>query len=152
MASESSTRTTRLSGELDERYEEYRDSRDMTDAEALRVLIRTGLEAEEDDGPTPEEIRDELREEIRELSERQETRFEKAGYLTAAVVAGTSPLAGMFLTSVFSLWVAMLLGLLTALLGLLIGTATKITADTLTPRVTGFSDADTADAAEEVST
>lgn len=43
MTEESSTRTTRLSGELDERYENYRDELDMTDAEALRSLIRDGL-------------------------------------------------------------------------------------------------------------
>jgi hypothetical protein len=49
MAAESSTRTTRLSGDLDDRYIEYRDGNDMTDAEALRHLIRTGLEEEEKD-------------------------------------------------------------------------------------------------------
>ena len=44
MAEDSSTRTTRLSGELDERYEQYRDERDMTDAEAIRALLRSGLD------------------------------------------------------------------------------------------------------------
>lgn len=49
MAAESSTRTTRLSGDLDDRYIEYRDGNDMTDAEALRHLIRTGLEEAQKD-------------------------------------------------------------------------------------------------------
>ena len=44
MAEDSSTRTTRLTGELDERYEQYRDERDMTDAEAIRALLRSGLD------------------------------------------------------------------------------------------------------------
>lgn len=41
--SESSTRTTRLSGELDSQYTTYRDENDMTDAEAMRSLVRSGL-------------------------------------------------------------------------------------------------------------
>ena len=49
MAEDSSTRTTRLSGEMDRQYEEFRDGHDMTDAEALRTLIREGLN---DDEPT----------------------------------------------------------------------------------------------------
>lgn len=44
MSQESSTRTTRLKGELDERYEEYRDQNDMTDSEAMRSLVRKGLD------------------------------------------------------------------------------------------------------------
>lgn len=46
MPEQSSTRGTRLKGELDERYEEYRDDNDMTDSEALRSLVRAGLDAE----------------------------------------------------------------------------------------------------------
>lgn len=47
MPADSSTRTTRLSGDLDDRYETFRDSNDMTDAEALRTLIREGLDGGE---------------------------------------------------------------------------------------------------------
>jgi len=43
MADNTSTRTTRLSGDLDGRFVEYRDDNDMTNSEALRVLVRSGL-------------------------------------------------------------------------------------------------------------
>jgi hypothetical protein len=57
MTQKSSTRTTRIKGELDKKYEEYRDENDMTDSEALRSLVRAGLDAETgadggDQGPT----------------------------------------------------------------------------------------------------
>ena len=51
MAEESSTRTTRLSGELSKRYENYRDENDMTDAEAMRSLIRSSLDSRDSPGP-----------------------------------------------------------------------------------------------------
>lgn len=46
MPEQSSTRGTRLKGELDEKYQDYRDGNDMTDSEALRRLVRVGLDAE----------------------------------------------------------------------------------------------------------
>ena len=51
MAKESSTRTTRLSGDLSKRYENYRDENDMTDAEAMRSLIRSSLDSRDSPGP-----------------------------------------------------------------------------------------------------
>jgi hypothetical protein len=60
MAEESTTRTTRLSGELDRRYEEYRDKYDMTDAEALRSLLRGGLDEHESDDKPQRSATDEL--------------------------------------------------------------------------------------------
>ena len=57
MAEDSSTRTTRLSGELDERYEQYRDERDMTDAEAIRALLRSGLDEQ---APKPSGLTEKL--------------------------------------------------------------------------------------------
>lgn len=43
MADNTSTRTTRLSGDLDDRFTKYRGDNDMTNSEALRVLVRSGL-------------------------------------------------------------------------------------------------------------
>lgn len=43
---ESKTRTTRLKGDLDERYQSFRDRNDMTDSEAMRSLVRKGLNAD----------------------------------------------------------------------------------------------------------
>ena len=57
MAEDSSTRTTRLTGELDDRYEEYRDERDMTDAEAIRALLRSGLDEQ---APKPSGLTEKL--------------------------------------------------------------------------------------------
>ena len=44
MAEERSTRGVSLSGELDDKLVAYRDRNDMTTSEALRALIRDGLE------------------------------------------------------------------------------------------------------------
>lgn len=44
MASENPTRGTRLPENLDEEFEEFRDTNDMTNSEALRTLVREGLE------------------------------------------------------------------------------------------------------------
>ena len=46
MADSQPTRATRLPETLDERYTEFRDERGMTNSEALRALIRSGLEVE----------------------------------------------------------------------------------------------------------
>lgn len=44
MAESTPTRSTRFPEGLDERFTEYRDERDMTNSEALRSLVRAGLE------------------------------------------------------------------------------------------------------------
>lgn len=44
MADSNRTHATRLPDGLEERYSSYRDERDMTDSEALRSLIRSGLD------------------------------------------------------------------------------------------------------------
>jgi hypothetical protein len=46
MAQDTPTRSTRFPGDLDDRFEDYRDERDMTNSEALRSLVRTGLDYE----------------------------------------------------------------------------------------------------------
>jgi hypothetical protein len=43
------TRGARLREGLDEDFQEYRDEHQMTDTEALRDLVRTGLEANKED-------------------------------------------------------------------------------------------------------
>jgi hypothetical protein len=49
MGSQSQTRATRLPPHVDERFLEYRDKHDMSNSEALRELVRAGLEVEEGD-------------------------------------------------------------------------------------------------------
>lgn len=44
MADSNKTRATRLPDETDENFQRYRDENDMTNSEALRSLIRAGLE------------------------------------------------------------------------------------------------------------
>lgn len=44
MADSNKTRATRLPDETDEDFQEYRDKNDMTNSEALRSLIRAGLD------------------------------------------------------------------------------------------------------------
>lgn len=44
MADSNPTRATRLPGDMDEEFEKFRDVNDMTSSEALRSLIRLGLE------------------------------------------------------------------------------------------------------------
>ena len=52
MAESTPTRSTRFPEGLDERFTEYRDERDMTNSEALRSLVRAGLQEEtEPDNP-----------------------------------------------------------------------------------------------------
>jgi hypothetical protein len=50
----STTRSARLGGELNERFEQYKEERDMTVSEAGRALIRRGLEAEERQEDAPQ--------------------------------------------------------------------------------------------------
>jgi hypothetical protein len=45
MADNQPTRSTRLPETLDDQYTEYRDDKGMTNSEALRSLVRAGLEA-----------------------------------------------------------------------------------------------------------
>jgi hypothetical protein len=49
---------TRLESDTADRVDEYRDENEMTDAEAVRRLVRAGLEAQ--DHPTRQEIADKL--------------------------------------------------------------------------------------------
>jgi len=127
MGEDNPTRATRFPNDMDEKFVEYRDDRDMTSSEALRTLVRRGLEAEQAaaDEPTPSE----LQKELRELRDRQRTPLEEGGYLFASVVAGTSPIAMLYLTGLVSTPLAFVGGLAVALAGLLVGAATKIVAD-----------------------
>jgi len=59
---------------MDRQYEEYRDQRDMTDAEALRMLIRQGLESER-------------REQVADLSPAHDAATSFAGLLAALTMA-----------------------------------------------------------------
>lgn len=127
MGEDNPTRATRFPNDMDEKFVEYRDERDMTSSEALRTLVRQGLEAEQRaaDEPTASE----LQKELRELRERQRTPLEEGGYLFASVVAGTSPMAMILLTATVSTPLAFAGGVAVALAGLLVGAATKIVAD-----------------------
>ena len=42
--SDGTPRTARLTGDLDDNFETYRDAKDMNNSEALRELVRVGLE------------------------------------------------------------------------------------------------------------
>ena len=44
MAKDSPTRSTRFGEDLDDDFEKFRDANDMTNSEALRTLVRTGME------------------------------------------------------------------------------------------------------------
>lgn len=110
-----------------EDFSEYKERNGFESrSEAMRAALRQGIEADErDDTAGVEELRDELR----ELRDRQRTPLEEAGYLFAAVVAGTSPLAMIYWTGTFSTALAFAGGLAVALMGLLVGAVTKIVAD-----------------------
>jgi hypothetical protein len=112
---------------MDEKYVEFRDENDMTSSEALRTLVRRGLEAEQrsEDEPTVAELQAQLQ----DVQNRQRTPLEEGGYLFASVVAGTSPLAMIALSGVVGVRLAFVGGLAVALLGLLVGAVTKIVAD-----------------------
>jgi len=44
MAESKNTRATQLRGEMDEEFRQFRDEHDMSTSEALRTLVRNGLE------------------------------------------------------------------------------------------------------------
>jgi hypothetical protein len=46
MPKDSPTRSTRFSGNLDDKFETYRDENNLSNSEALRQLVQTGIEAE----------------------------------------------------------------------------------------------------------
>jgi predicted DNA-binding protein len=60
MADRSNTRAARLPGELDSKVEQYTEQQGMTNSEALRHLIRAGLEAETEDGRRLTKLEDSL--------------------------------------------------------------------------------------------
>jgi Flp pilus assembly protein TadB len=49
MAKDSPTRSTRFKEDLDDEFEKYRDTNDMSNSEALRSLVRSGMERERQD-------------------------------------------------------------------------------------------------------
>lgn len=110
-----------------EDFSEYKERNGFESrSEAMRAALRQGIEADErDDTAAVEDLRDELR----ELRDRQRTPLEEGGYLFASVVAGTSPIAMLYLTGLVSTPLAFVGGLAVALAGLLAGAVTKIAAD-----------------------
>lgn len=116
-----------------EGFKEYQEANGFESrSEALRAALRDGVEADRarrEGEPTVDDVRQELRAELRELRKRQRTPLEEAFYLLAAVVAGTAPLVGFVLTTTTTLTLAFLGGLVVAATGLLIGAVTKIVAD-----------------------
>jgi len=84
MPDRSNTRAARLPGELDRKVEQYVEQQGMTNSEALRHLIRAGLEAE---------VSDELRTRVDERFLRMAERFAWAAIvLLAAVLVGAVPM------------------------------------------------------------
>ena len=110
-----------------EDFSEYKERNGFESrSEAMRAALRQGIEADErDDTAAVEDLRDELR----ELRDRQRTPLEEGGYLFASVVAGTSPIAMLYLSGSLGVPLAFAGGLAVAFLGLLIGAVTKIVAD-----------------------
>ena len=83
MPDRSNTRAARLPGELDSKVEQYTEQQGMTNSEALRHLIRAGLDAE---------VNDELRTPVDERFLRMAERFAWAAIvLLAAVLVGAVP-------------------------------------------------------------
>ena len=78
----------------------------------MRAALRQGIEADERDETAAVE---DLRDELRELRDRQRTPLEEGGYLFASVVAGTSPIAMLYLTGLVSTPLAFVGGLATGL-------------------------------------
>jgi len=60
MADGSKTRSARLPDELNSQVEQYTEQQGMTNSEALRHLIRAGLEAETEDGRRLTKLEDSL--------------------------------------------------------------------------------------------
>ena len=87
MPDRSNTRAARLPGELDSKVEQYIEEEGMTNSEALRHLIRAGLDAE---------VNDELRTPVDERFLRMAERFAWAAIvLLAAVLVGFVPTFGI---------------------------------------------------------
>jgi len=87
MADGSKTRSARLPNELNRQVEQYTEQEGMTNSEALRHLIRAGLEAE---------VNDELRTPADERFLRMAERFAWAAIvLLAAVLVGFVPTFGI---------------------------------------------------------
>ena len=83
MADGSKTRSARLPDELNSKVEQYTEQQGMTNSEALRHLIRAGLDAE---------VNDELRTPVDERFLRMAERFAWAAIvLLAAVLVGAVP-------------------------------------------------------------
>jgi len=94
MPDRSNTRAARLPGELDNKVEQYIEQQGMTNSEALRHLIRAGLDAE---------VSDELRTPVDERWLRMAERFAWAAIvlLTTVLVGfvpGSDPLLPPFTT------------------------------------------------------
>jgi len=101
MPDRSNTRAARLPGELDSKVEQYVEQQGMTNSEALRHLIRAGLEAE---------VSDELRTRVDERFLRMAERFAWAAIvLLAAVLVGAVPMFDPLLPPVETTVVATLL-------------------------------------------
>jgi predicted DNA-binding protein len=101
MPDRSNTRAARLPGELDRKVEQYVEQQGMTNSEALRHLIRAGLEAE---------VSDELRTRVDERFLRMAERFAWAAIvLLAAVLVGAVPMFDPLLPPVETTVVATLL-------------------------------------------
>jgi len=101
MPDRSNTRAARLPGELDSKVEQYVEQQGMTNSEALRHLIRAGLEAE---------VSDELRTPVDERFLRMAERFAWAAIvLLAAVLVGAVPMFDPLLPPVETTVVATLL-------------------------------------------
>jgi hypothetical protein len=101
MADRSNTRAARLPGELDSKVEQYIEEEGMTNSEALRHLIRAGLDAE---------VSDELRTPIDERFLRMAERFAWAAIvLLTAVLVGVVPGVDPLLPPVATAVVATLL-------------------------------------------
>jgi len=101
MADGSKTRSARLPDELNSQVEQYTEQQGMTNSEALRHLIRAGLDAE---------VNDELRTPIDERFLRMAERFAWAAIvLLTAVLVGAVPGVDPLLPPVATAVVATLL-------------------------------------------
>ena len=127
MADDTPTRSTRFPSGLDDRFVEYRDGRDMTNSEALRSLVRTGLEHEQGVAADGGEVLAR----VDELHERQRREERREAYENALV--GLAVLVGVALLAGYS-------APLTLGLGAFLGAALIVTA--IRPLVAGGSDDD----------
>lgn len=101
MADGSKTRSARLPGELNSQVEQYTEQQGMTNSEALRHLIRAGLDAE---------VSDELRTPVDERWLRMAERFAWAAIvLLTTVLVGFVPGVGPLLPPFATVLVAVFL-------------------------------------------